>query len=393
MKYNWTENDFLKQIDLLRTLIKNESDYERKLYLQKVLDSSEYLAYENIGQIEKPNEEIKQRLHSINSERLSYGRYYSIIQNFYFSLASLNDKINKIETLIESLFGENFDIATITGAFITNNQALSITSKFYSTFDDELLPYFNEAFNDRYHTLRFNGRITGPTTTKTSDGTTAFIDGVRKNFINICRTRSATKIFTLIHEYGHATKNLLNPERAYSNDDGLFEEVDGIFPELVALEENISNLDPLFISFLKYTNLITYYNNANSLLLHTVILNSWKDNNYRFNRALKKQLKYEYDINNEILELALNTTIFDEGTYILSYLVAIELLHIYKKDKHLALKLYKEFLKLPADKEVLPFIYKLVTLNGNIFEEATIIVDEMKLQLERYGAKHVYMGY
>lgn len=39
MKYNWTENDFLKQIDLLRTLIKNESDYERKLYLQKVLDS------------------------------------------------------------------------------------------------------------------------------------------------------------------------------------------------------------------------------------------------------------------------------------------------------------------------------------------------------------------
>ena len=87
MKYNWTENDFLKQIDLLRTLIKNESDYERKLYLQKVLDSSEYLAYENIGQIEKPNEEIKQRLHSINSERLSYGRYYSIIQNFYFAVS------------------------------------------------------------------------------------------------------------------------------------------------------------------------------------------------------------------------------------------------------------------------------------------------------------------
>ena len=155
MKYNWTENDFLKQIDLLRTLIKNESDYERKLYLQKVLDSSEYLAYENIGQIEKPNEEIKQRLHSINSERLSYGRYYSIIQNFYFAVSPLSDKINKIENLFENLFGNNFDMAGITGSFITNNQALSITARFYSSFDNELLPFFNEAFSDRYHTLRF----------------------------------------------------------------------------------------------------------------------------------------------------------------------------------------------------------------------------------------------
>lgn len=388
MKYNWTTADFLKQIDLLRVLIQKERNPERKYYLEKVLDSSQYIFHQKFSQFKEPTESIKQRLCNINDERLSYGRYYSIIQDFYFSLEPLEDKIAEVEVMIESSFGDDFDISNITGAYVTNDKAISLTKVFYTNLDQDLLPYFNEAFNDRFTTLRFNGHV-GPYTLKSTDGNTTFIDGVRKNFINICKTRSASKIFTLIHEYGHATKNLYYPEKAYSNDDGLFEEVDGIFPELIALEENVGNLPPLFIAFQKYTTLITYYNNADALVLHNIILNSWKDHNYRTNNSFTKYLKREYDIEEEVLQTALETTLFDEGTYVISYLVAMELLHIYKKDKKQALTLYKEFLNIPADKDIFPFVTKLIAINKNILSEATSVVDEMKLQLESWNRKHV----
>lgn len=388
MKYNWTTEDFLKQIDLLREMIRNETNPERKLYLEKVLDSTEYIAFENFSSIKKPSESLRQRLYNINSERVSYSRYYSLIQNFYFSLEPLEEQIDQVEDLIIQKLGKDFDIAKITGSYISNDKALSLVSTFYHGFDSSLLPYFNEAFQDRFTALRFDGRI-GSKDPKASDGTTTFIDGVRKNFINICKTRSASKIHTLIHEYGHVIKNLYNPERAYSNDDGLFAEVDGIFPELVALEENIGNLDPLFVAFQKYSNLISYYNHADALVLHNIILNVWHDNHCQTKDPFFNALQDDYDIDQDILDEALDTTLFSEGVYILSYMVSMELLHIYKKDKRFALSLYKQFLSIPTDKDVLPFLNKLITLNSTILDEATSIVSDMKLQLKKGGAKHV----
>ena len=388
MKYNWTTEDFLNQVDLLRKMIQNETNPDRKLYLEKVLNSTEYIVFENFTPLKRPNESLKQRIYNINSERVSYGRYYSLIQDFYFALEPLEEQIDEVEDLIGKTLGEDFDIAKITGSYLSNDKALSLTSHFYHDFDDELLPYFIEAYNSRFTTLRFNGRI-GPDNDKASDGNTTFIDGVRKNFINICKTRSASKLHTLIHEYGHATKNLLTPEKAYSNDDGLFGEVDGLFPELVSLEENIGSLDPLFVAFQKYSTLITYYNHADAIVLHNIILNAWRDNKYRTNKSFYELLEKEYDIDEETLSLALDTSLFSEGTYIISYMVAIELLHLYKKDKKQALSLYKEFLNIPTDKDIIPYLHKLITLNKSVLEEATTIVADMKLQLERWGTKHV----
>lgn len=387
MKYNWTINDVLKQVEILREKLKNEQDPQRKFYLEKVLDTTEYLIQEKLLSTKKPSESTKQRLHNINIERLSYGRYYSIIQEFYFRLSSLEEQIEQVEDLFIKLFGEEFDMADLTGSYISNDKALSLTAKFYTDLDSDLHSYFNEAFTQRFTTLRF--KASKDTGSKECDGTTTFIDCVRKNYISIKKTKSASKIFTLIHEYGHAIGNLINPEGAYSNDDGLFEEVDGLLPELIALDENIGNLNPLYLAYLKYSTLISYYNNADALVLHNIILNAWHENGYRLDKKLKEQLAKEYDIDDEVLSESLDTTLFEEGTYVISYLVAIELLHIYKKDKHRALTLYKQFLSAPADKDILPFISTFITLNDSIFQEATDIIEEMKLQLERYGDKHV----
>ena len=121
MRYNWTTDDFLKQINLLRKIIEKETNPQRKLYLEKVLDSSEHLVFENLSSIKRPSESFKQRLYNINSERILYGRYYSLIQDFYFSLESLEDKIDEVESLLKSYFGEEFDISAITGSYLTND--------------------------------------------------------------------------------------------------------------------------------------------------------------------------------------------------------------------------------------------------------------------------------
>ena len=381
MEYAWDRKDFLLQLKKLEELIVQEKDLKRRLYLEKVFDISNKLYYETFVDFPRSRVTAKQRLTSILDSSLCYGRYYSIVSSFFNSISEHIDTIDSISNKLENISPDgNFDFLN-TGATLSNTEVISLVDRFYRDFDDELYQYFLEAYEDRDHTLRF-ASIEENKDDKT-DGTTLFIDGVRKNFITVYKTTPLGTYGCTIHEYGHAIANLINPEVSYSDREDFFVEVASIFPELVALYENGFGFETIEVLYYLYTTLVTYVNNAEYLCLHTPVINAWADNKHIMGDKFFKELDKSYDIDDECFEEVLDTTIEDQGIYVLSYIVALELLNIYRNDKKQALELFKRFLKFPAKEDILAFVMENISINEHSSEEAKIVLDSFNKELKK----------
>ncbi len=380
MEYNWGRKEFLHQLENLELLISREKDIRRKLYLEKVLDTSNKLYYETFVDFPKPKVTAKQRLTNILDSHFSYGRYYSIVQSFFNNISEHIDTIDEISNKLERIDPDgNFDFMN-TGATITFENTLNLVKEFYKRFDSELYCYFLEVYGDREYSLRYSKLPKEETKT---DGTTLFIDGVSKNFITVYETNPLSTYICTIHEYGHAIANLINPEVSYADREDLFMEVAAIFPELIALYENNFDFETIQVLYQMYTNLVTYVNSAEYLCLHNPILNAWADNKHIMSNSFFKQLEEFYDMDEECFEEALSTTIEDEGVYVISYAVAMELLHIYRTNKKKAIELFKRFLKYPAKEDILAFIIENIPINKHIGEEANIVLNNFNRELKK----------
>lgn len=381
MEYTWNRKDFSNQLKKLQELIDKETDIRRKLYLEKVLDTSNKLYYETFVDFPRPKVTAKQRLTSILDSSFCYGRYYSIVRCFFDRVSEHIDTVDSISDKLERIDPDgNFDFLN-TGATLSSNEIMSMVDEFYKGFDDELYKYFLEAYKDREHSLRFLS-IDDSKDDKT-DGTTLFIDGVRKNFITVYETSSVGTYECAVHEYGHAIANLINPEVSYTDREDFFVEVASIFPELVALYENGFDFETIQVLYSLYTTLVTYINNAEYLCLHTPVLNFWAENKHVMGNKFFSELDESYNMDDECFEDVLSTTIEDQGVYVISYVVALELLNIYKKDKKRALELFKRFLKYPANEDILTFVVENITINEHASEEAGIVLSSFSKELKK----------
>ncbi len=380
MECNWTRKDFAEQLIKLQELIDSETDLKKRLYLEKVLDTSNKLYYETFVDFPRPKVTAKQRLTSILDSTFAYGRYYSIIKSFFGEVSEHIDTLDKISDKLEKINPDgDFDFMK-TGANVTTSDTISLVNEFYKRFDSELYQYFLEVYNDREHSLRI---VPLPENETKTDGTTLFIDGVRKNFISLYETTPLGTYICGVHEYGHAIANSINPEVSYSDREDLFTEVASIFPELVALYENGFNFETIQILYTMYSTLVTYINSAEYLCLHTPILNTWADNKHVMSKKFFEELEDGYNMDDECFEEALSTTIEDEGIYVISYTVALELLHIYKEDKKKALELFKSFLKYPAKEDILTWVMENIPVNEHASEEAKSILSKFSKELKK----------
>lgn len=380
MKYYWGEKEFVIQIKKLNYIIEHETNIRRKAYLQKVADNIDALYHSSFNKFKSPNITAKQRLSNILDSRLKQSRYYSIINVFFDNIQLFLDRIDIISDIISSNYGDVDYLTSLTGTTITEEESISMTYEFYKAFDKELFSFFEIVYDDRFDTLRF---ISNDEEKKKSFGNTIFLDGVKKNFISVVSIGGLSKYFSLVHEYGHAISNLINSERVYANNDDFFLEVAALFPECVAMYELYKNVGNIDAAYEQYTNLITFINYANFLTLHSPILNLWSENNYVMSKKFFKELEELYNIDEEVFGSALEATLEEEGVYVLSYIVAIELLNIYKKDKNKALELYKNFIRIPANEDTLPFILEIFEVNKNVKKETEEIVSNMELILKK----------
>lgn len=380
MELSWGRKEFAEQIKKLSQIIDDEKDIKRRLYLEKVLDATNKLYYETFVTFPRPKVTAKQRLTSILDSQFAYGRYYSIVRSFFNSVSEHIDTIDKTSDKLEEISPDgDFDFLN-TGATVSFEHILSMVDTFYKDFDDELYQYFLQVYNDRDGTVRCMPINENETKT---DGTTLFIDGVKKNFISIYETTPVSTYACTVHEYGHAIANLINPEVSYADREDLFTEVASIFPELVALYDNGFNFDTIQVLYSLYTTLVTYINSAEYLCLHTPIVNAWAENKHVMGNKFFDDLEEGYDIDDECFEESLSTTIEDEGIYVISYIVSLELLNIYKKDKKQALELFKRFLKHPAKEDILTFVVENIPMNEHASEEAKLVLSKFNKELRR----------
>lgn len=381
MVYTWGYNEFVKQTKALQKLIEEEKDFKRKMYLQKVADTTDKLFHDTFNPFTPPKVTAKQRFSAILGSRLTYGRYYSIVSDFLERCIDQLEFIDDISTKLEEIDENgNFDFLH-TGAVVSHTKTLSLVDKFYSEFDDELYQVFSSVYKDRHHNLRFINPEDNKDTK--SNGTTLFIDGVKANFISICDIGNVDNYGCCVHEYGHSLQNMINPEVSYSDREDLFMEVASIFPELVAMYENKGKLDETEVAYYLYTTITENLNSAEFLTLHTPLVNAWADHKYVMSNKFFDEIDETYDIDEECFEKALATTIEDEGVYVLSLIVSLELFHIYKQDKRKALELFKKFLTFPAKEDILTFVLEHFSLNEHANEEIEIMLKDFNKKLEK----------
>ncbi len=176
---------------------------------------------------------------------------------------------------------------------------------------------------------------------------------------------------------------MVNPEVSYSDREDFFIEVASIFPELVAMYENSGDLDETEVAYYLYTTITENLNSAEFLTLHTPLVNAWAAHKYVMSNSFFDEIDETYDIDEECFEKALSTTIEDEGVYVLSFIVSLELFHTYKQDKKKALELFKRFLNFPAKEDILTFVLENFSLNEHANEEIGIMLKDFNKKLEK----------
>lgn len=80
---------------------------------------------------------------------------------------------------------------------------------------------------------------------------------------------------------------------------------------------------------------------SKKLLQHKLIIECWQNNDYEVDKNFYGDLRNN-KINRNQFKESINTDIEDEGAYVVSYMVALELFSIYKQDKKSALQILKK---------------------------------------------------
>lgn len=378
MPKNWNTNTFYQEIENLEKMVKQETDPMRKDYLQMVLDCTAATYVDNFMVHTISSVSEAKAMANLAGSVLAGGRYYPVIEDYFFSLEEILKKGMAVDTWLSRRMRDNYDLRALANTTTTHDQAISSLLKHFGSLDEELNDTFRFAYDNSY--LNFNRRH-DKTLPKGSDGKTYYIDGVQKNFVSILDTKNASLVNNLVHEYGHAIRNIISPEWAFTCENDFFCEVASIFPELVSFEENPGEYPKVIVDYLRYDTLREYIDYALVMASQPYIYQRWKDNLFRINRHLKKELWEKDSIDNKIYDKALSTNMADSGTYVLSYITALELLHIYREDKKEALKLFKRVLELKPTMTYLAEVNKIVPLNVNAKRETEKVIDDFSESL------------
>jgi lipopolysaccharide biosynthesis regulator YciM len=184
-----------------------------------------------------------------------------------------------------------------------------------------------------------------------------------------------------------------NPEKTYSETSYLFCEIASLFPEMVALFNNIGNRDKLSTNYELYCLLVTYYEISNALLLHQVIINKWKECNHKTNLKFYYSLKRDFNLSYSDIYEFLSHNLVNSGSYVLSFEACAELLYIYfvEDDKERALDIYKKILKADKNEDELFVILSELELGKNLNNIARMILMNFIKSIKEYE-KNENMG-
>ena len=403
MECSWGIKELIDAKNELKKALRKERNNSKRKKIRKLMESLDFFIEEekerNAALTESQSTEILEEettsqslstkeldraLANIEYDLTMCSKTYSLVAIFSNTLDKLQDKLHEIEEILALRITPEEDYAKITGATLTNNQALSLTNEFYKGFSPNLYPIFASCYAKRANSVRYVDKIENDL-----QADSIFIDIINRYFIDMYKKEHISKLYDFIHEYGHVISFFVNPENLYRINESFLNEVASLFPEVVAQYENKANFDPAQTSFESYVTLVAYTTKANNLVDQKPIVNIWNEHNRTADESYLEYLDTKYKIDQEELESIIDTSIDEEATYIISYMVALELLHIYKEDKERALKIYEHFLSIPPNQSLIEYLESEFTIGSHLEEEATELIDTFKLRLKKSGEFNV----
>lgn len=380
--YYWNVNDLLNERNKLVEMYNNEEDIFKKSYYLKfigILDNFNLVYNTNA----KCTTTINNKIFEAANEKTAYKGVDYVIKDFYYSLLPLRDKFNEIQDMLYIILGDDYDFTEKLNLKMSDDESITKMIEFYKQLDPTLFKYLKPNLEDIEHHLNFiDGTIEDENKIST-DGNCLYIGGVDKNYISVVRDNdSITKYFNLIHEFGHAIGNSMNPLYSFQERLTVLGEVPSIFPEMLSLTLNKINIPEVQRLHMIFSTLLTYFHTASYLCTQDVIIDTWEDNKYKVDSCFYKKLKDEYGISRSVLKTALDYSISSSSDYIIGYSITCELLYIYKQDPKKALKIFKQILKMNYYEDDLAFVSNLINLNEHLREVNEEFVDNYSLVLK-----------
>ncbi len=384
MSYTWGIKDLYNCQKKLVQIAKDATDKQDELYILAVLEDLEDTIRDMEDKDAEPTVSYRERMEIIEGDLVTYAPYYSLIERFADTLDLFDEQLDRIDKIVSPVFGPSDSYGKITGAKLPNDYAFSLVKSFYHGFDNVLYPTFLQAYEQRKSSVRFL-----PNVDKYHNAISFYIDIIKRYFITCVKSNDVSKLYVLIHEYGHVLSYILNPKRYLYCFGDMYDEVPAIFPELVAYRKNPGNFHPLHPTLEEYGTLITNFNVANNLLMHDAFVEIWKRNKGNVDDKFFRMVKREYDLDVDEIDEGSETYIYDDGKYIISYMTAIELLNLYRRDKDKALRIYRDILRVPHTESVHDYVSSELKLGSHLEEETSMMLNDFEHRLKKEMVFHV----
>lgn len=382
MEYSWDLHDLEECQQKLKVMIDRENDRYRKAYLMSCYDWNQYVLADEAESIDGMEFRTSNSLYCLECNCKVYERFYSIINEFYNIISNTYCEASDLFSFFERETSKSGNIDSLTGANVSKEHCLSLVNEFYQGLDNDLYKKFKDVYVQRKNRLLFTSDLIRKSNNVVYNGYCLFLMGVNENFIKAADSHSIATYYSLVHEYGHAIQGLISPKAFLER--YFFEEVASLFPEMVAMYEQRESIYSIDSYYSELAYFKAYFESASTLSMHPMLWQIKRDCEENNWKKFYDDAYCKLGLDRNDVKETIQSNIEDEGIYVLSFTVAIELLNIYKTDKKKALELFKEFLNIDNSRDIWPFVYANFNLNEHVkieFEEAiTGIKKELSLR-------------
>lgn len=328
MNYFWSEYNLEEKIKLLENKKKDKSSIE-----QEEIDSFIFSIKKDINYLQGKHKEPLPYLIKVKKDIIKKGTIPDIVSDIEkFSHLdheiNCNNKSNKL-------------------LFLTNEDVLDITNDFYKNTNKSIYRKFLQFYNDRHNHLVFVEGF------HPESNITFFIPYFNEIYMSINKTNSLSTLYSSIHEFGHAISFNYNPKGAlYDKNKRLFIEIETLFFELVASDYFVKTIDSKneYQEIIQNHYLFLYESMifTDRMKIANLFMNKEVSSNEEFKKICNNELKFD----NKYLDNIMKQNTLEIFTYLTSYLFAIELYELYKKDKELSLNSLEKIMLMNNDSTI-----------------------------------------
>ena len=308
-----------------------------------------------------------------NREPLSYTKKLRELESLYQDNKDLYKVIidyhNSLFSDFETIKEVNMKYNTIDypKQTYTKKQSVALARNFYQNLDSDFLEIVDDILNKK--TLTFRKRFS-----KDYQGMNYFIGGLNKNYIDIRKEGDLSDYLTIVHEFGHAINNIYNPMGFYEYN--IFAEFVSIFVELVAIYEGRNLFNENILVYHTIDDFQFYYGLIESFHDQKRMIDVMYFNQFnKFNKKFIKEVNNKMNLSKKDIKETIDVHFYHQGDYAISFIMALELLYIYKHNKKEALELLKELMhKLPLNNQMNE-VSKYLEPNVHAYTETKEIID------------------